>query len=171
LEKGVQSALFFGIIGTVIGGLILSFIYFVLHDYAYKLPEINGAWTFTTSVTDTSYNLYNGLQVTYLVLIWTEGNRIVGTAEKVSEVTADGRLHEYIGDKRVNAKVSGYISKNYLKNDKITIHLEESGRQRLSSSIHELTVVSTNKLNGVFLSTAANTKGSVVCTKRRACNI
>ncbi len=165
LMDGLWGTLFVGVLGTVIGGIILSLIYFVLHDYVYKLPEIGGAWYFTDSIEKTSFNSYRGMQVIYLALIWNEGNRILGTAEKVSEITADGKQHKYIGDKRVQVNISGFITKNYLRDDKVTIHIEEFGMQRKSSSIHQLSVISDDLIKGIFTSTAANSTGLVVWRK------
>jgi len=117
----VSDSLLSGIGATVIGGLILAVFFFVLREYIFKIQDINGLWIFETCTNETTYNPYKNLKLTYLVLLWQEGNLIRGTGEKVQE-NVNGEIRTYTGKYRSAIDLSGYLTKNYLRKDTVVIH-------------------------------------------------
>lgn len=150
-------------ISNLASGVVIAAIFFLLSDYIFRVPILNGSWTFTTQTEKTSYNNYKAMLLTYTVLLWQNGKTISGSGEKISE-NANGNIRNYTGSNRSQIKISGYITKNYLTKDRIIIHYEESSESRISSTIHLLTLEK-DQLSGNFISTIAESEGKVTWTK------
>lgn len=127
------------------------------------IPNLTGLWTFVVTYDKTAYNPFKQLKVFYVVLLTQEGTRIYGTGEKIGEITANGEKKEYVGKNKVHIKIpTGSIIKNYTKESELNIHIEEAGELRDSSSIHTLIIKDNKRLEGTFISTIANTTGTVI---------
>jgi hypothetical protein len=150
---------------TIAGGIVLATIFFILSDKIFKISDLNGCWHFKFTTTKTAYNKYNSMVLTYVVLIWMEGKNIHGTGEKIKEKTVGDKEVDYVGKDRIQIKISGYLTKRYILKDKITIHIEEKGKERDSSSIQILKFKS-NNLIGKLIATSADSEGDVIWTKQ-----
>ena len=153
------------IFSTVIGGSLLALILFLLKEKVFSLPNLNGNWIFETITNKSDYNSYNNMKLRYYVLLWQEGNQIKGTGEKIFEKTETQEI-EYVGKNRARVVISGFLTKKYFSTDSIVIHFNEENEQRKSSTIHNLTIKNTNEMMGNFVSTIANTQGTVSWIKR-----
>jgi hypothetical protein len=151
-------AIVIGVLATLIGGLLLALIFFLLSDFVFRLPALSGAWSFESETTNTSYNAYKGLKLTYLVLLWQEGNAIHGSGEKVRE-DLNGIARTYVGAQRSRIEVSGYLTKRYFTKSEVVLHLLEHAEKRQSSTMQTLTVVNDTSMNGSYVSTVANSSG------------
>jgi hypothetical protein len=100
----------------------------------------------------------------YIVLIVQEGNRIIGTGEKVKEVTSEGEK-EYEGKSRTHIRITGFVTQRFFSADECVIHLTEFGELRDSSTIHTLRIMNKESMIGTFVSTIAAQLGTVTWTK------
>lgn len=148
------------VLATVIGGVVLSLMFFVFSDFIHTTPNLSGRWYFVNETQSTSYNPFKGLKVTYTVLLTQEGDKVFGTAEKIKD-ELDGTATRYFGKERVQVKVSGYLKNNFLMKDTLNIHFVEHGRDRTSSTLHNLVRFSDRSMGGEFFSTIADSEGSV----------
>jgi hypothetical protein len=153
------------IFSTVLGGLLLALIFFLLKERVLRIPKLSGNWIFEKTTLRTGYNPYRNMVLRYYVLLWQEGNQIKGTGEKIYE-KANGQKKEYTGKHRTQIEISGYLTKNYLSKDEIVIHYIEKGEERDSSTMHNLFIKTPNQLEGRFISTIANQEGIVKWTRR-----
>jgi hypothetical protein len=155
------------ILAAVIGGAILTYIFFIMGEKVFKSIDLNGSWAYEQETTISGYNPYKGMTVRFLALLAHDGNTIYGSAEKVYEKTSDGKEIEYIGKNRTLVKITGHIEKRYLSKDRIFIHITEFGQERESSTFHILNEQKTDKnaLDGRFSSTIANQQGFVKWTR------
>jgi len=153
------------ILATVLGGALLTLIFFLLREKVFNHSDIDGSWTFTQHTLKTAYHPYEEMKLTYLVLLWREGDNVYGTAEKDYE---DSNQHQgyFVGKSRSNITLQGYIQKNIFSPNRITIHMIENGTTRESSTVHKLRIESTNKMSGRFASTIANQEGNVVWERK-----
>jgi hypothetical protein len=149
----------FQVTATVVGGVLLSFLYFITEDKLFQLPKLNGLWTLELLTKATSYNPYKDMKLTYLILLAQNGNGVIGTGEKIHEITNDGCQKSYTGANRTHVSIRGYVTKRYFSKDQIIIHISETGEQRKSSAVHSLITSNTNCFSGTFESTIANSKG------------
>jgi len=99
------------ILATVLGGALLTLIFFLLREKVFNHSDIDGSWTFTQHTLKTAYHPYEEMKLTYLVLLWREGDNVYGTAEKDYE---DSNQHQgyFVGKSRSNITLQGYIQKN-----------------------------------------------------------
>lgn len=153
------------IIAGIISGILLTYIFFLLREKVFKPLDIDGSWIYEQTTTSTAYIPYEGMVLRYLVLIARSGNSIYGSAEKIYEKSKNGEM-DYDGPQRTLVRITGHIERNYLGKDKISIHIEEAGKLRDSSTIHVLHLEENGTLIGRFASTISNQQGHVKWTKR-----
>ncbi len=154
------SALVTSILATVIGGALLTILFFLIKEKIFPLPNITGKWHLEMKTTNTAYNPYRGMILRYIAILWREGNKIQGTVEKIYENSTAGEI-EFIGDKRTRGTVTGYLEKNYFKKDKILLHIIEKGRSRESTHFHDMEMASKTIMKGRFNSMVADQDGEV----------
>jgi hypothetical protein len=148
-------------VGTILGGLLLTFIYFVFNEILFPKKNLTGEWLATLKYIKTTYNPYKGLKVIYKLHLLQKGNDIIGTGEKIKEIRSDGSEYEFEFDKRVTISMEGYYERRFLSKSKINFNVTEDGRIRESRATYFLKIENKNLLIGKFLSTAANTKGDI----------
>jgi hypothetical protein len=153
------------IIGTIVGGIILSVIFFIFREkILYQSPNISGLWTFRATTKFTAYNPYKGMKLFYLVFLTQEGNKIWGSGEKFREELHNGR-RDYHGKSRSRIVISGNIIKHYFTKNDIHIQITEESSSRKSSTIQRLKIRGDTFFDGTFVSTIANSMGDVYWEK------
>jgi hypothetical protein len=152
------------IIATLVGGTVLTLLFFFAREKLFPLPEITGRWYLEMVTINTAYTPYQDMILRYVVIIWREGSTIKGSAEKIYEKSSTGE-REFIGDKRTRAIIEGYIEKNYLGKDRIYLHSVENGHGRESTNFYDLLVKSETEMIGAFNSMVANQDGEVACQR------
>lgn len=163
-QSNLMSDLLVQIAATLIGGLLLAFIFFLIKDKLFRTPALAGLWTFAALTDKTSYNPYKGMTLTYLVLLAQEGNRVIGSGEKIKEVSTNG-TREYEGKNRTRIAITGFITQRFLCKSECVIHITEAGQQRDSSTMHSLRVTRKGRMAGTYVSTVANQIGRVTWTR------
>jgi hypothetical protein len=153
-------AIVIGVLATVIGGLLLALIFFLLSDFIFRLPALSGPWSFESETRSTTYNPYKGLKLTYLVLVWQEGHAIYGSGEKVRE-NVDGAIRTYTGAQRSSIEIRGYLTKRYFGKSEVVLHFHEDGEKRHSSTMQALKILDSTTMEGTYVSTVANSSGAV----------
>jgi hypothetical protein len=147
-------------VATVLGGAILTFLFFLVKEKLYPLPKVAGRWYFETRTRETAYTPFAGMVLTYVAMIWQEGAVIHGTVEKIHEKSSTGD-RGYVGKNRTRSTVEGYIEKLYLSKDRIRIHMVEEGYERESTVMFDLVSDKASEMSGFFQSMAADQTGSV----------
>lgn len=152
------------IIATLIGGVGLTFLFFLAKEKLCPLPDITGRWYLEMTTINTTYNPYKGMILRYVIMFWREGNVLKGSAEKIYENSSTGE-REYVGENRTRATIEGYIEKNYLGKDRIYLHSVENGHGRESTNFYDLLVKSDKEMAGAFNSMIANQDGTARCQR------
>ena len=163
-QSNLTSDLLVQIAATLIGGLLLAFMFFLIKDKLFRIPALAGLWTFSAVTEKTSYNPFKDMTLTYLVLLVQEGNRIIGSGEKIKEVSVSGP-REYEGKQRTRIQITGFITQRFLSKSECVIHITEAGEQRDSSTMHSLRVTWKGLMVGTYVSTVANQIGRVTWTR------
>lgn len=148
------------IIATVVGGVTLALFFFWARKKLFPLPDIAGRWYFEVGTINTSYKPYSGMVLRYVAMLWREGNRIQGTAEKIYEKSSTGKK-EYVGENRTRGMVDGYLEKNYFAKDRLYLHMVEDGHGRESTNYYDVIIRSDKEMVGSFNSMVANQDGEV----------
>ena len=151
---------FFGVLSTVLGGLILGFLFFLARERVYPLPRVAGRWYVEMRFERSSYKPYEGMVLRYVAALWREGSSIKGSAEKVYEDSSTG-VREYVGTNRTRAVIEGYAGKLIFSPDLVSVHIVEEGHGRQSTNFHELTVRRDGRMTGTFSTMAADCTGEV----------
>ena len=144
--------------GTVLGGALLSCVFFALREWIFSLPQLSGVWECELIVQETAYNPYRGMKLWYRLSIVQNGNQIAGVGEKDREDSVSGNRN-YSGSARIPVSVSGKIEKNITKPDRIHIVWTEKGSSRQSSTIFDLRTSGAAALWGRYFSTIAESRG------------
>jgi len=149
-------------LAAAVSTVVLSIGFMVFNDYISPPPNLNGRWLFTVTYEDTDTEHYQDLQVTYETLLIQHNMSLHGTGEKISAVSPTIPFEHYSEQDRINLKITGSIDRKYFSRDELTIHYEEDGKSRHSSTLHRLTHFDENSMCGCFSSTIADTNGTVV---------
>lgn len=152
------------IIATLIGGIGLTFLFFVAREKLFPVPEVTGRWYMEMITVNTAYKPYDGMILRYVIMIWREGNTLKGTAEKIYENSSTGERY-FVGKNRTRATFEGCIEKKYLGNNRIYLHSVENGHGRESTNFYDLLVKSETEMIGAFNSMVANQDGKVTCQR------
>lgn len=152
------------ILATIVGGITLTFLFFVAKEKVFPIPDVTGRWYIEMVTVNSAYRPYNDMILRYVIMIWREGNALKGSAEKIYEKSSTGE-REYVGVDRTRAVIEGYIEKNYLSKDRVCLHAIEDGHSRQSTNFYELSVDSKLEMTGAFQSMVANQAGTVKCQK------
>lgn len=150
---------------AVAGGSILTFMLFAINEWFYPNRNISGEWEAIELVEDSSRKELEGYVLKFKLHVLQKGYELEGSGEKISETPPDGKEYKYEPEKRVTVKFVGYIDKKFLSKTRIYINIIEFGRLRESRTCFRLIFRSANKLEGALISTAANSKGTVVLNK------
>lgn len=147
------------IVEAIVTAVVLSLGFMLFNDYIAPPPDLSGRWKFTITYKDTAYARYQGLQVTYQVLLLQEGLKLSGSGEKISEDGPTQEPRTYTGKQRTNIRITGTIKRKYFKHNEVSLHYEEEG-PRKTSTYHQL-VYRQNAMRGRYWSTIADTFGAV----------
>jgi len=148
------------IIATVIGGVTLTLLFFWAREKLFPIPDISGRWYFEMRTINTSYEPCTGMVLRYVAMLWREGNRVHGTAEKIYENSSTGE-RDYVGANRTRGVVDGYLEKNYFAKDRLYLHVVEDGHGRESTNFYDVVIKSEKEMVGAFNSMVANQDGEV----------
>lgn len=146
------------IVATIIGGIALAVLFFFAKEKWFPLPKLTGRWYLEQTTENSVYTPYTGMILRYVVMLWREGGRVDGTAEKIYEKSSSGE-RQFVGTNRTRAIVSGYVEKKYFGKDKIYLHVVENGHGRESSNFYDLTLIDADVMLGTFSSMVADQDG------------
>jgi hypothetical protein len=150
-------------LGTIVGGVFLTVLYFVFSEKLFRVPRLAGTWILESAISQTKYNPFRGMVLRYKVLLFQTGNELRGTAEKVYEKSDKERV--FSGLNRTVAIIEGTVQKAHVRRSTIFLHAVEEGEQRSSSWIIEARCRrfgSQMYLAGRFSGTAGDSSGIVV---------
>lgn len=153
------------VLGTIIGGLVLTFLLFVLNEFIFKKTNLSGDWTATINILSTAYKPYENLKIEYQIHLLQKGYEISGSGEKIKDIHQDGTETVFEREKRVVVNVVGYYERKYLGKSKLFLNITEEGRKRESRASHVLTIRRNGQLKGTFSWTAADAKGEIIMQK------
>lgn len=156
-----NSELLYNILATIIGGLVLTLILFLLNEQIFPKMNITGGWVTKIKILNTKYKPFENLSIEYIIHLLQKGNEIIGSGEKVKDINPDGTETVFELEKRVRIEIKGYYQKKYFSPSKIYLNICEEGRKRESRYTYVLTLKRKNKVSGTFISTAANAQGVV----------
>jgi len=151
--------------GTIIGGLFLTFILFVLNEYVFEQANLSGEWRAIIKIESTSYRSFQDLEVEYKIHLIQKGYELSGSGEKIKDINPDGTQLYFERKKRVIIDIEGYFERKYIAKSKIYLNISEEGRERESRATYFLTFNNHTNLQGTFISTAADARGSIKMIK------
>ena len=157
--------LLLNVLATVVGGVVLAFLFFSAREKCFPLPVLIGRWHFEMTTESTAYSPYQDMVLRYVALLWREGPIIKGTVEKVYEISSTGE-RPYVGKNRTRGIVEGYIDKKYLSKDLVYLHITEDGHGRESTHFHDLHVSKGGRMAGRFFSMVADSEGVVAWQRK-----
>jgi hypothetical protein len=149
-------------LGTAIGGLSLTVLYFALGQKLLRPPRLSGTWFLESSISQTKFNPFRGMVLRYKILLLQDGTKLHGTAEKIYEESDKVRV--FTGVNRSTATLDGTVQKAYVGRSTIFLHVVEKGKQRSFSWIMEARCRRFGRhmyLTGRFSGTAGDASGTV----------
>jgi len=150
------------IIGTIVGGLFLTLILFLLNEFVFPKKNLTGEWKTTIKIENTTYIPFKNLIIEYKIHLIQKGYELSGSGEKIKDIKPDGSGTVFLREKRVNIEIDGYFERRFLGKSKVYLNINEYGRKRETRATYILTFNGKNNLKGTFISTAADAGGIVI---------
>lgn len=154
------------VLGSLISAVVVTAVFSLWNDYIYKRDQLSGFWKVEFETKESSYSPYIGLKTYYDFIIGQHDNTIDGTGEKISEDSVNGII-KYDADKRTHLTLNGALTYRVFSKNTVDIIYKEEGRKRPSSTILNLVVESNDQLTGTYISTIAESKGTVLLTRMK----
>lgn len=152
--------------GSLAAAVIVAIFLFAIRELFIRAKNYSGVFYTQSTVEDTSYNPYRGMQMFHTLVLFSDGYIISGTTEKTGDIDKV-RPCEYEGSGKIRGEVSGRVERNYFGSSVMNLHIVERGAERESTSFMTIKIRRFGFLSslnfGTFYSTAARTKGSVLC--------
>ena len=114
--------------------------------------DLDGTWTMTNEVQDSSVKTFRGLRLQYQLQLQQDGRRVTGKGQKVSE---NGRSVRKAA--RTPITVAGTVD-----GDKVHLTFREQGRRRESGGTFQFQLAGDGSLRGTFESDAARSSGQSI---------
>ena len=148
------------VIASLISAVIIAIIFGVWNDNYYKKEDLSGYWEVEFVTVETDYSPDKDLKTYYYFTVGQNGHSLSGFGEKTSEDSSNGKI-QYETKNRTHLEFQGAISYRVFSKSRVNITYRENGRRRPFSTVLSLVVESSNRISGTYISTAANTKGTV----------
>lgn len=120
----ILESFFVGIVFIIVGGIVLVVFFFWVWEKCFGVVDVIGKWYFNMIMEKIVYNLYKGMELCYICVVWWEGNYFYGFVEKVYEKFSIG-ICEYVGKNCLRGKLIGVYEKNYFSKDWVYIYISE----------------------------------------------
>ncbi|RKG29957.1 hypothetical protein [Acinetobacter tianfuensis] len=166
---------------AVLAAIIIAFLFFLIREKLFGIPDFSGQWYLRSKTDETAYNPYKNMELQHNLFLRLEGSNIRGASEKVYEDSSYGKrathsrhILKYTGKHRARAQIEGSIQKNIFGPDILTIHATEYGEKRQSTIYCRFELkkffffISNRKaimFDGDFYSMVADQRGSVCLSK------
>ena len=159
---GMESTNYGSLVTTLIAALIL----FSIKEFFNKASNYSGVFFTKSTVESTAYNPYKQMQTFHTLILFSNGHEVSGTSEKTGDIDSK-RSYEFEGAGKIRGVVSGSVERNYIRSSVLNIHIVEQGEKRESTTYMSIKISRYNlrklPFSGKFYTTAANTKGRVLC--------
>ncbi|MBI3520158.1 MAG: hypothetical protein HY062_12500 [Bacteroidetes bacterium] len=153
------------IIGTILGGLILTLVLFLLNEYIFPKHNLTGEWKTIIKIKSTTYKPFNNLRIEYSIHLLQKNNEILGSGEKIKDIKVDGKETIFLRENRVLINIDGYFDRKFFSNSIIYMNINEEGRKRKTRATYFLALTNKNTLIGTFISTSGDSSGEIIMTK------
>lgn len=164
-KRYTMCELLVSVLGTIIGGVLLTLILFLINEYGFTKPNLTGEWKAITVIDNSAYNPYLKLEIEFKIHLIQKGYDLSGSGEKIQEFKPDKTKIVFEREKRVIIEIDGYFERQYFGRSKVYLSINEVGRKRETRTTYVLTVMDVNTLTGLFTSTAADSSGKIEMNK------
>lgn len=178
----VQGFAFSNVWEAVIAAMIIAFLFFLIREKIFGVPDFSGQWHLRSKTEKTAYRPYEKMELQHNLFLRLEGNNIRGASEKVYEDSTYGKrkthsrhILKYTGRHRARAQIEGSIQKNIFGPDILTLHATEYGEKRQSTIYCRFEIKKkfffmsdrkAVKFEGDFYSMVADQRGRVYLSKQ-----
>ncbi len=178
----MQGFAFSNVWEAVIAAMIIAFLFFLIREKIFGVPDFSGQWHLRSKTEKTAYRPYEKMELQHNLFLRLEGNNIRGASEKVYEDSTYGKrkthsrhILKYTGRHRARAQIEGSIQKNIFGPDILTLHATEYGEKRQSTIYCRFEIKKkfffmsdrkAVKFEGDFYSMVADQRGRVYLSKQ-----
>lgn len=152
--------------GSLVVALVVAIVLFAVREVFNNAGNCSGIYHTMSTVDHTSFNPYQGMQLFHTLVLYSDGYVVSGTSEKTGDVDKV-RSHELFGSGKTRGEINGKVERNYLRRSVMNLHIVEYGEKRESTTFMTIKIrrfkIGTSLESGKFYSTAANSKGRVLC--------
>lgn len=151
---------------TIFTGIVLAIIFFLIRDYISRRTNLSGKWKMYETTMSSDFNPYIGMKLISTINILHSEKNIIGSGEKTSEITIQAGEKKYLPEERIKYSIQGNFEWRFVGPNKIKFIYEHTSKNgRSISSFINLKTINKNRLEGWFISEAANSSGTITLIK------
>lgn len=155
--------------GSIITGLITASLLYFFKAIFMPAPSCSGTYYTKSTVIESTWNPYKGMNAFHTIIISCNGNEITGSSEMTGEICKKHKL-EYQGAGKRRGEVTGCIERRAFRRSIMRLHIVEQGAHRKFTISLDVKLGlfgrASGLLSGQFYSSAANSKGTVLCGRK-----
>ena len=154
------------VLSNGLAGIALTIIFFFIRDWIRRRNNISGKWIITEKIIDSNYRPYIGMKLISTLNLLHYQDNIFGTGEKVSETTLENGELNYPHEKRTKYSIQGSFDWRLSGRNIYRLHLTNHGNIRTTSALLTVKRITRNRLEGSFISEAAESIGTVTLERK-----
>jgi hypothetical protein len=153
--------LLLNVIGTVIGGIILSVLGFLYADLIYPMPSLTGGWKMTQTTKHGPKDVVKGVTVFSNLQLFQQGCQITGSGNLIRHLDPGQKdTILYSTEKKIRLDATGYLTQNLLSHPTADFSITQYNDSGSATFTLILTAIDHNHLVGFFSNDADSTKGT-----------
>ncbi|KEO71660.1 hypothetical protein [Anditalea andensis] len=156
------------IIIGVLSASVFTLLLFIVNEYVFYDENLAGIWLMEIKVVFAAPGTTAGYTIVYRLDILKKQRDIIGKGEKIYEISPAGKVKEYLAmrkDHIIRIEVDGYLDKKYLAHNEIRLLITEHGLNRKTTASATLNFSKSHLMQGEYISTAANSYGTISLQK------
>lgn len=154
------------VLSNGLAGIALTILFFFIRDWIRRNNNISGRWIITEKIIDSNYRPYIGMKLISTLNLLHYQDNISGTGEKVSETTLENGEFNYLSEKRTKYSVQGNFDWRLFGRNIYRLHVTNHGNKRITSALLTVKRINRNRLEGSFISEAAESIGTVTFERK-----
>ena len=151
----------------MVAGLLLASVLFLINDMVFVTQGVNGLWHCSLTVEETSYPLSMGMITGHVVVLQSDGRRVRGAIERVSETIPPNATFWYSQSNIMHGTIEGYHETRLVfmrSRNRMQLVVQFQSGNRLPTYFLSLNDRGKESLAGKYAATVAQgEKGSVQC--------
>jgi len=129
----------YSLVAGIASAFFVALIFFLLKEYVFNKPNLNGRFYLKIIINDTSYADYKEMELHFLLHMSTVNDGLIGGGERIYEDSSKGKgiphVIHFAGNSKIPLSIRGSVSKNVFGKDVLNLMCEITAKSRISHMV------------------------------------